>query len=314
MKIVYMGTPDFAVPPLKRLHENGFDIAAVVTQPDKPKGRHGELSMPEVKRAALELGIPVMQPDKASDPEFIGEIRAMDPDVIVVAAYGQILKPELLSIPLHGCINIHASLLPRWRGASPIAMSIMEGDAKTGVTTMYMEEGLDTGDILLQEETPIRDDDTTGILTERLSEMGAGLIVKTLLELEKGSLKPVSQEASGIPSTYAHMLKKEDGRLDTSRSSEELERRIRGLTPWPGAFTHIGDRLFKIHEAEALSEGELSGDISAISPGSLFDHEGKLCLRCGSGALRLISVQLEGKKRMSAEEFLRGQRNLIEKA
>lgn len=313
MKIVYMGTPDFAVPALEMLHREGFDIAAVVSQPDKPKGRHGELSMPDVKKKALELGLTVLQPQKASDPGFIDTVRAMEPDAIVVAAYGQILKPELLSVPRLGCINIHASLLPRWRGAAPIAMSIVAGDQETGVTTMYMEEGLDTGDILLQASTPIDKKDTAGSLTDRLSHMGAELIVKTLRLLSEGQIKPIRQDDTGIESTYAHMLKKEDGDLELSCSSEELDCRIRGLSPWPGAFTRLSGKMFKIHEAEPLSEAELSPELRAMETGTFGIYEGRLYIRCGSGALRLLEVQLEGKKRMPAEEFLRGSRSLIEK-
>ena len=313
MKIVYMGTPDFAVPALEMLHREGFDIAAVVSQPDKPKGRHGELSMPEVKKKALELGLTVLQPQKASDPDFIDTIRAMEPDAIVVAAYGQILKPALLSVPRLGCINIHASLLPRWRGAAPIAMSIVAGDEETGVTTMYMEEGLDTGDILLQASTPIDKRDTAGSLTDRLSHMGAELIVKTLRLLSEGQIKPIPQDGTGIESTYAHMLRKEDGDLELSCSSEELDCRIRGLSPWPGAFTRLSGKMFKIHEAEPLSEAKLSPELRAMEAGAFGIHDGRLYIRCGSGALRLLEVQLEGKKRMPAEEFLRGSRSLLEK-
>ena len=313
MKIVYMGTPDFAVPALEMLHREGFDIAAVVSQPDKPKGRHGELSMPEVKKKALELGLTVLQPQKASDPDFIDTIRAMEPDAIVVAAYGQILKPALLSVPRLGCINIHASLLPRWRGAAPIAMSIVAGDEETGVTTMYMEEGLDTGDILLQDSTPIDKRDTAGSLTDRLSHMGAELIVKTLRLLSEGQIKPIPQDGTGIESTYAHMLRKEDGDLELSCSSEELDCRIRGLSPWPGAFTRLSGKMFKIHEAEPLPEVELSPELRAMEAGAFGINDGRLYIRCGSGALRLLEVQLEGKKRMPAEEFLRGSRSLIEK-
>ncbi len=321
MRIIYMGTPDFAVPPLRRLHQEGHELIAAVTQPDKPKGRHGELSMSDVKKAALELSVPVLQPIKASDPDFIESIRELRPDAIVVAAYGQILKKELLDIPPMGCINIHASLLPRWRGASPVAASIMAGDEYTGVSTMLMDAGVDTGDILLQERTAIGPEDTAGSLTDRLSEMGAELLIRTLEGLEEGKLKPTKQESTGIAFTYAGIMKKEQGDLDFSLSSEAAERQIRGLSPWPGAYTHIGGKLFKIHRAEALTDTDKkAGDILAaygekgLEPGRICILEDQLFIRCREGFLRLLEVQLEGKKRMSSEEFLRGSRELLEKA
>ena len=309
-----MGTPDFAVLPLKRLYEEGHDIAAVVTQPDRPKGRHGELSAPPVKIAATELSLPVLQPDKASEPSFIAQIRELDPEVIVVAAYGQILKPELLSLPKRGCINIHASLLPRWRGASPIAMSIISGDSKTGITTMYMEEGLDTGDILLQESIPIEADDTEGSLTEKLSVLGAELICRTLCRLSEGSLRPLPQADTGIPSTYAGLMKKSDGELDFSRDALEAERRVRGLYPWPGAFVRIDGKTLKIHSCLYIPEEGLSVSLKALSEGCLRAEEDGIYLRFSKGGLRLIEIQLEGKKRMAAEEFLRGSRSFIDGA
>ena len=322
MRIIYMGTPDFAVPPLRRLHQEGHELIAAVTQPDKPKGRHGELSMSDVKKAALELSVPVLQPVKASDPDFIESIRALRPDAIVVAAYGQILKKELLDIPPMGCINIHASLLPRWRGASPVAASIMAGDEYTGVSTMLMDAGVDTGDILLQERTAIGPDDTAGSLTDRLSEMGAELLIRTLEGLLAGRLSPIKQESTGIASTYAGIMRKEQGDLDFSLSSEAAERQVRGLSPWPGAFTHIGGKLYKIHRAEALkeegsgasAEGSICKKEKAQEPGQICIHEDQLLIRCGEGFLKLLEVQLEGKKRMSSEEFLRGSRELLEKA
>ncbi len=303
-----MGTPDFAVRPLKALYEEGHEIAAVVTQPDKPKGRHGEMAMSAVKEEALRLSIPVLQPLKASDKEFIEEIRQLSPELIVVAAYGQILKKELLSIPPHGCINIHASLLPRWRGASPISAAIMAGDEYTGVTAMQMDEGLDTGDMLLTEKLPIEAEDTTESLTVKLSELGAGLIVKTLKGIAEGSLSPVKQSELG-EHTYAGILKKEDGDLDLDLPSETIERQIRGLYPWPCGYSHLGGKLFKIYEAKKAEP-----KTGALEPYSLLIEDGEFYVGCGEGCLKLLSVQLEGKKRMSTADFLRGSSQLIREA
>ena len=321
MRIVYMGTPAYAVKPLEALYRAGYEIAAVVTQPDKPKGRHGELSMPEVKQKAQELGLMVLQPLKASEPGFIDEIRALEPEAIVVAAYGQILKPELLELPRLGCINLHASLLPRWRGASPIAAAIMAGDEFTGITVMQMDAGIDTGDILMQEKLPIGPEDTTESLTDKLSELGARLIVSSLSELQEGKIVPVRQEDVDIPYTYAKILKKEEGELSPELSPIEAERRIRGLTPWPGAYMHIKGKLFKIYKAQLLEGTGAKGDTKdqkardigdSKEAGSLFALDDGLYLSLKGGSLRLLEVQLEGKKRMSAADFLRGSRGFLE--
>ncbi len=325
-----MGTPDFAVPPLRAIYEDGHEVLAVVTQPDKPKGRKGELSMPSVKEAAIALGLRVLQPEKAADLEFIAKIEELSPDVIVVAAYGQILKPSLLAVPRFGCVNIHASLLPRWRGASPIAMAIMEGDEETGVTTMLMAEGVDTGDILLKKNLKIDEHDTTGSLTMKLSELGGELIKETLRLLSEGDITPISQDSLGIAPSYAPILKKEDGLLDFSRPARELERKIRGLSPWPSAFTRLEGKLFKIYEAKAEDEPyEIDGSVSTVGAaglrgegkslktseslkeGMIFANNSNLYISCKEGFLRLVTVQLEGKKRMSAEAFLRGDQKLL---
>ena len=305
MKLVFMGTPDFAVPALSALYEAGHEIAYVVSQPDKPKGRHGLLSAPPVKERAIQLGIPVLQPEKASDPEFIGEMRRTAPDAIVVAAYGKILKQELLEIPRYGCINIHASLLPRWRGAAPIQWAVIAGDRTAGVTTMQMDAGLDTGDMLLKSEIELLPDETGGSLFERLSALGGPLIVETLRRAEDGCLTRTPQPEAGM--TYAPMLKKEMGEIDWSKSSEEIERLVRGLSPWPGTFSHLGGKTLKIHRVSVVSpEKQPKG-----APGQLFPDEGRLLVVCGEGVLELLEVQLEGKKRMSAAEFLRGAEHLI---
>lgn len=331
MRLVFMGTPDFAVPALKALYEAGHEILLAVSQPDKPKGRHGELAEPPVKAYAVSKNIPVLQPDRASDPDFVERVRSLAPDAIVVAAYGKLLKEPLLSIPKYGCINIHASLLPRWRGAAPIQWAVMEGDAVSGVTAMQMDAGLDTGDMLLKRSIPLKADETGGSLFERLSEIGGELILETLKHAEEGALSPEKQPEEGM--TYAPMLTKEMGDVDWSLSAETIERRIRGLSPWPGAYSHIGGKLLKIHKAALLSKAEAemlfarqkqegrtdafpeafakadarTADAgSEARPGRILTEGGRLFVLCGDGALELLLVQLEGKKRMDSETFLRG--------
>lgn len=305
MRIVYMGTPDFAVKPLEALYEAGHEILLVVSQPDKPVGRHAELKPTPVKEAALSMGLPVMQPLKATNEEFLQELERLAPDVIVVAAYGKILRKRLLDIPKYGCVNIHGSLLPRWRGAAPIQWAVIEGDEKAGLTTMLMGEGLDTGDMLLREEVTVAPDETGGSLFVRLSELGGPLIVKTLKGLEEGTVTPLPQDES--LATYAPMLTKETGELSFVKTAAELERLIRGLTPWPGTFTYLKGKLFKIHTAE------ISGFVPEGDPGTFSVHEGKLYVKCGEEtALRLLEVQIEGKKRMPASDFLKGSAKLLE--
>lgn len=305
MRIVYMGTPDFAVKPLEALYNAGHEILLVVSQPDKPVGRHAELKPTPVKEAALKLGLPVMQPLKATDEEFLQELERLAPDVIVVAAYGKILRKRLLDIPKYGCVNIHGSLLPRWRGAAPIQWAVIEGDEKAGLTSMLMGEGLDTGDMLLKEEIAIAPDETGGSLFDRLSELGGPLIVKTLEGLEAGTITPIPQDES--LSTYASMLTKEMGELNFEKTAEELERLIRGLTPWPGTFTYLKGKLFKIHTAE------VSDFVPEGTPGQFSVSDGKLYVKCGGEtALRLLDVQIEGKKRMPASDFLKGSAKLLE--
>lgn len=313
MKIVFMGTPDFAVPTLTALYEAGHEILAAVSQPDKPKGRHGAPQPTPVKAEAERLGIPVLQPEKARDEAFIEEISSLSPDVIVVTAYGQILKKALLDVPRCGCINVHASLLPRWRGAAPIQWAVIEGDREAGVTTMMMDEGLDTGDMLLTDRLTLAADETGGSLFEKLSAMGGRLIVETLRELEAGTLPRTPQPEAGM--TYAKMLKKEMGDLDFGRDAAELERLVRGLSPWPGAYSHIGGKLLKIHRAALVKQADAKLPQDADKnpqPGTLFvSADGALLAACGRDYLQLCEVQLEGKKRMEAETFLRGAGELL---
>ena len=310
MRIVFMGTPDFAVASLDALYKAGFEIAAAVSQPDKPKGRHAQAAPTAVKKRAEELGIPVLQPEKASDPEFLNKIRELQPDVIVVAAYGKILKKELLDIPRYGCINVHGSILPRWRGAAPIQWAVLEGDEEAGVTTMLMNEGLDTGDMLMMSKVKLSPDETAGSLFDKLAYLGGELIVETINEMYDGLLLPVPQPEEGV--NYAPMLKKEMGLIDWSQTAESIDRLIRGLYPWPGAYSYSDGRLIKIHKAFiAEPSQDNAADNAALSTaggcaGDVQTENGRIFVSCGSGRLELVELQAEGKKRMSAADFLRG--------
>lgn len=312
MKLVYMGTPDFAVPALSALYEAGHEIAAVVSQPDKPVGRHGTLTAPPVKERALALSLPVLQPQKASDPAFIEEIRRIAPDIIVVAAYGKILKQELLDIPRYGCVNIHASLLPRWRGAAPIQWAVIAGDREAGVTAMQMNAGLDTGDMILKRSVTLAPDETGGSLFERLSALSGELILETLRQIETNTAVRTPQPEEGM--CYAPLLTKETGEIDWEKPAEETERLVRGLTPWPGTFSVLGGKILKIHSVRLLSETEAETyrkETETCAPGTLLVRDGRLFVFCGSGMLELLEVQLEGKKRMRSADFLRGAETLL---
>jgi methionyl-tRNA formyltransferase len=294
-----MGTPQFAVKPLRALVADGHEIAGVVTRIDKPAGRGKVMTSPPVKLAAEEMGLVVFQPRRVRDPGFMSLLRKIDPEVIVVAAYGQILPEEVLAIPKFGCINIHASLLPAYRGAAPINWAIIRGEQETGDTIMLMDAGMDTGAILMRESVPIGIQDTAGELTERLSALGAKLITRALPLIASGTLTPVPQD--GSKATLAPLLKKEDGRIDWTLSATDIHNRVRGLSPWPGAFSVLDGKTIKIIAAEAVAG---SGE-----PGMLYERAGAvLDVGCGSGMLRILSLQPEGKKVMSAAEFLRGHR------
>ncbi len=299
MKIVYMGTPDFAVGPLEALLKAGHEVIAAVTQPDKPKGRGKAVQMPPVKETALACGIPVWQPVRVKEPEFISLLQEADPDVIVVAAFGQLLSAEILSLPRYGCLNIHASLLPRYRGAAPIQWAVINGDRKTGVTIMQMDEGLDTGDMLLKEEVEIASGETAGTLFDKVSAAGSSLIVKALDALEKGELVPQPQEGE---SCYAPMLDKTMGKIDWNRPAQETERLIRGLNPWPSAYSRLQGKMVKIWQAVPEEDS-----CPQMKPGQICrvtKHD--FSVKTGSGLLRITSLQPEGKKRMDADAFLRG--------
>lgn len=303
MRIVYMGTPDFAVYPLKALVESGHKVSLVISQPDKAKGRSNKLVPTPVKAAATELGIDVFQPEKIKEEASVARIKKCKPDVIVVAAYGQILPESILNIPEYGCINIHASLLPKYRGAAPIEWSIIDGCDKTGVTTMYMEKGLDTGDMIEKAEVAIEPDDTGETLHDKLALCGAGLIISTLKALEDNTAVRTKQDDS--ESSYAHMLTKELGKLDFNMPAVKLERLIRGLIPWPCAYTRIDGKNVKILKARVADE--TNATYQTGTPGEIIEVTKKtFTVKCKEGALTVLSLQPEGKKVMDTVSFLNG--------
>lgn len=300
MRIVFMGTPDFAVPCLKVLLENKHDIAAVVTQPDRAKGRGKKLAPPPVKVLAEESGIPVYQPEKIKTPEFVQILRELKPDVMIVVAFGQLLSQEILDIPPLGCINVHASLLPRYRGAAPINWCIINGERTTGVTTMYMDKGLDTGDMILKKEIDILENETAGELHDKLMPLGAEVLKETMVLLQAGTAPRIPQEESNA--TYAPIMSKSLGRIDWSKSAYDINNLIRGTYPWPGAFSTYEGKVFKLFSAEAAGDNErneCTGCISRVS-------EDSITVSCGVGSLVIKELQFENEKRMDVEAYLRG--------
>ncbi len=305
MKIVFMGTPDFAVPTLKALYNEGYDVSAVFSQPDKPKGRGYKLTPPPVKICADENGTPVFQPNslKKGDEaeEAIKTLKSIQPDFIVVVAYGKILPKEVLEIPKYACINVHASLLPKYRGAGPIQWSVLNGENETGITTMLMGEGLDTGDMLLKASTPIGKNETASELHDRLSLMGAELLIKTLKEFD--SIVPQMQNEA--EATYAPMLSKELCAIDFNKSSDDIHHQIMGLSEWPCATAFIKEKRIKIYKSEIVSHNDkntIAGEII---------NEKDLTIACSTGSIRILELQAEGSKRMKASDYLRG--NPVEK-
>jgi methionyl-tRNA formyltransferase len=304
MRLIFMGTPQFAVEPLHALAAAGHEIAGVVTRTDKPAGRGRTVAAPPVKLAAQELGFTVFQPKRVRDPEFIGILRSLTPEAIIVAAYGQILPKEILMLPKLGCVNIHASLLPAYRGAAPINWAIIRGEQETGITIMLMDEGMDTGPILMQERIPVGPEDTAGVLNEKLASLGAKIIATALQLLESGRLAPIAQD--GTKATMAPLLKKGDGLIDWHLSAREIHNRVRGLSPWPGAYSSLDNKIVKI-----IATGVLEG---TGEPGLLYERDkNTLVAGTGSGLLRIVSIQPEGKKPMTAGEFMRGHRGVIGK-
>lgn len=299
MRVVFMGTPDFAVGTLEAIVETGHEVVAVVTQPDKPKGRGGAMAMSAVKECAIKHNLTVLQPVKAREESFVEELRTYNPDVIVVVAFGQLLPGSIIHMPKYGCINVHASLLPKYRGASPIQWAVLDGCEYSGVTTMQMDEGLDTGDILEVAKVKLDEKETGGSLFDRLSVVGAELLVETLKKAESGELHPVKQDEK--EATYVKMLNKSFGLLDFTKKPEVLERMVRGLNPWPSAFTHIEGKLLKIWDAsvEAADDDKECGSV-------VTDQKTYFKVKCDGGYLIINELQLEGKKRMKTADFLRG--------
>ncbi|MGE5205163.1 MAG: methionyl-tRNA formyltransferase [Chlamydiota bacterium] len=300
MRLVFCGTPRFAVPTLEKLATGGFEVRLVVTQPDKPRGRGLELAPSPVKSRALELGLPVVQPDKIrNNEEFRAQLAALQPQAIVVVGYGRIIPQWMIDLPPLGNINLHASLLPKYRGAAPIQWAIAMGETVTGVTTMRIDAGLDTGAILLQKEIPIIGGDTAETLAPRLAEIGADLMVETLRGLEAGAIQPHPQDHR--QATLAPILKREDGQIDFQRTAAEIINRLRGFQPWPGAFTTFRGRQLRVWAAKPAAE--------SLAPGELKADGDRLLVGCGEGsALELLEVQPEGKKRMAARDFVNGYR------
>lgn len=301
IRIVYMGTPDFAVEPLEAIIKAGYEVAAVVTQPDKQKGRGKEVKLTPVKECALRHGIPVFQPVKIKEPEAVAELEKYQADLFVVAAFGQLLSEEILNMPEYGCINIHASLLPAYRGAAPIQWAVLNGEKESGVTIMQMDKGLDTGDMLLKRSVELSPKETGDSLHDKLMHLGAELIVEALPKLEKGELVPEKQKDE--LSSYAQKLTKAMGQIDWSKDAVSLERWIRGLNSWPSAYTFFGGKTLKIWEAQVAEENGAQkaepGQVVSVS------REG-FTVACGQGALQILSLQLEGKKRVLTREFLLG--------
>lgn len=301
MRVIFMGTPDFSVGTLEALAEAGHEIVLAVTQPDKPKGRGKSVQFPPVKEAALARGIEVYQPRRVREEACIEYLRKYEADIIVVVAFGQILPKEILEMPRYGCVNVHASLLPKYRGAAPIQWAVINGEKVTGVTTMRMDEGLDTGDMILKEEVALAPDETGGSLFDRLAQTGAELCLRTLEAIENGTAVYTPQNHE--EATHTSMIKKQLGEIDWTKPAQEIERLIRGLNPWPSAYTHLNRKTLKVWKAETVEEtaGEQMepGSIAGVTKNSIF-------VRTGQGLLKLVEVQLEGKKRMTADAFLRG--------
>jgi len=300
--IIFMGTPDFAVPALKELSKSGHKVSLVVTQPDRPKGRGRKIQPPPVKQAALALGHDVSQPKSVRDAAFLEHLAEIRPDMIVVIAYGQILPKPLLDLPRFGCVNIHGSLLPKYRGPAPIQRTVINGEAETGVTAMQMDEGLDTGDILLAARTPILSEDTAGTLHDRLAEMGAALLLETLDRIETGRIHPVPQDPA--LATYAPLLRKTDGHIDWSLDAAAIDRLVRGMDPWPGTYAFMGDKRLKIFKVRTVPGPPPA---SRKAPGTvLASFSGELRVAAGKDALSILELQGASGKRLVAQDFLRG--------
>lgn len=306
MKVVFMGTPDFSVGALEAIVQAGHQVTAVVTQPDKPKGRGKEVRMTPVKQCALKYGIPVFQPVKIKEPAAAAELRNYEADIFVVAAFGQILPEEILHMPRFGCINIHASLLPKYRGASPIQGVILNGEKETGITIMQMDRGLDTGDMLLQRVVPIAEKETGETLHDKLRLAGAELIVEALPAIEQGKLKPVKQKEEDA--CYVTTIQKSMGKIDWSLDASAIDRLIRGLNPWPSAYTYYDKKTLKLWESEPMDDAGEAGEVGAERSAGRIERVEKdaFYVETGKGMLKITEVQLEGRKRMKVKDFLLG--------
>ena len=293
-----MGTPEFAVPCLQSLLDEKFNVIGVFTQPDKPKGRGYVLTPPPVKELALKYSIPIFQPEKMRDGEAFNYLKKLNPDLIIVVAYGKILPKEILDLPKYGCINVHASLLPKYRGAGPIQWSVINGEKETGVTTMYMDVGLDTGDMIINNSLEIGENETAGELHDRISLLGAKTLIETLKLLHKNEIVRTKQDDSNA--TYAPMLDKKLCEIDFSEDAKKIHDLIRGLSPWPVAVTKFEGKTLKIHRSLYITK-----DVNA-TPGEVIENNGKIVVSCGKGCIEILELQLEGKKRMTSADFLRG--------
>jgi len=300
MELIFLGTPSFAVPTLERIVQRGHRVLAVFTQPDRPKGRGGQLAASPVKEAAIRLGLPVHQPERVRRPEIVQQLRAMKPYAMIVVGYGQIIPQSIIDIPPRGIINVHASLLPKYRGAAPIQWAVANGETRTGVTTMRIDAGLDTGDMLLKWETEIGPEENAVELGDRMAHAGADLLVETLEQMQTGAIRPEPQDDS--QATLAPILKKEDGIVDWTWPAAKIFNRTRGFLPWPGAYTFFRDQVFHIWKSR------VAANALSAEPGRLLPQKKRLLVACGEGtALEPLEVQIEGRKRMSAEAFLNGQ-------
>lgn len=309
MRIVFMGTPDFAVHSLKALINSGHEICGVVTQPDRPKGRGQKLTPTPVKVAAQEAAIPVFQPEKIKTPEFVRTLRQMSPQLIIVVAFGQLLSREILDLPDYGCINVHASLLPKYRGAAPIHWALINGEAETGITVMQMDEGLDSGDMILSAKTPVFPDDSTGTVHDKLAQLGAELLVRAINLISSGEAVRVSQ--NNKEASYAPLLTKQVEKINWSHSTRDICNLVRGLNPWPGAYTLIGDKILKVWKALPCQPESISGpltDLAAKQPGEIIGivPGTGFAVAVTDGCLAVSEVQLQGSKRLRAEDFMRG--------
>ncbi|WP_353622077.1 methionyl-tRNA formyltransferase [Halocella sp. SP3-1] len=305
MKVIFMGTPDFAVYSLEKLAgDQEIEIKGVVTQPDRKKGRGMKLQSSPVKKTALKLGLNLLQTDNVNSPNFIAELKELESDIIVVVAFGQKLSSEFLAIPSCGCVNLHASLLPQYRGSSPINKVIIDGNTITGVSTMYMDEGWDTGDIIYKKEVPIEKADTAGTLHDKLAVAGADLLLKTILDIAKGTAPREKQDDS--LASFAYKLVKSDGEIDWSKEAKSVYNHVRGMNPWPGAFTHYQGELIKIWQVSIVEDNKYINNDKSVGEILVADEQNGLLVMTGKGLISLEKIQLAGKQRMLAEEFLRG--------